>query len=125
MMLSECEMMAFTQTTQPEKAKVFYGDVLGLKFLADSPLALDFLAGTTTLKIQKVRSFTPVPFTSLGWKVPDVGATVQRLLAKGIACERYKGMNQDEHGIWLAPSGAKVCWFKDPDGNVLSLTEFP
>jgi len=122
-MLGDCEMMAFTQTTQPDKAKAFYGDVLGLEILEDGPLALVFSAGGTTLRIQKVRHFTPFPFTSLGWKVPDIGATVRQLRAKGVICERYEGMNQDEFGVWLAPGGAKVCWFKDPDGNVLSLTQ--
>jgi catechol 2,3-dioxygenase-like lactoylglutathione lyase family enzyme len=122
-MLGDYEMMAFTQTTKPEKAMAFYGDVLGLELLEDSPVALVFLAGRTTLRIQKVHGFTPLPFTSLGWKVRDIDATVHQLSTKGVTCERYEGINQDELGVWIAPGGAKVCWFKDPDGNILSLTE--
>jgi catechol 2,3-dioxygenase-like lactoylglutathione lyase family enzyme len=124
-MLGDYEMIAFTQTTKPEKANAFYGDVLGLELLEDSPVALVFLAGRTTLRIQKVHSFTPLPFTSLGWKVRDIGATVHQLSTRGVTCERFEGINQDELGVWSAPGGAKVCWFKDPDGNILSLTELP
>jgi|SRR6476660_2725740 catechol 2,3-dioxygenase-like lactoylglutathione lyase family enzyme len=124
MILGDYEVIAFVQTTQPEKARVFYGDVLGLKFEEDSAFALVFLAGRTMLRIQKVSTFSPLPFTSLGWKVPDIRATVQQLSKKGVRFERYEGMDQDESGICLSPSGAQVCWFKDPDGNNLSLTQF-
>lgn len=124
MMLGDCELMAFSQTTQPEKAKAFYSEVLGLKFKEDSPFAIVFQAGHTTVRIQKVDAFSPFPFTSLGWKVPDIKSTVQQLSKKGVTFQRFEGLKQDELGIWLAPSGAKVCWFKDPDGNILSLTQF-
>ena len=65
-----------------------------------------------------------LPFTSLGWIVEDIKRTVQQLNEKGVACERFEGMHQDDLAIWSAPGGAQVCWFKDPDGNVLSLTQF-
>jgi catechol 2,3-dioxygenase-like lactoylglutathione lyase family enzyme len=124
-MLGEYEVMAFTQTTQPERAKVFYGHVLGLRFEEDTPFALVFRAGRTMLRVQKVRELSPLPFTALGWKVPDIRAAVEKLAKKGVTFERYENMGQDELGIWASLSGAKVCWFKDPDGNILSLTEFP
>ena len=41
----------------------------------------------------------------------------------GVRFEQYAGMDQDERGVWTAPGGAKVAWFKDPDGNTLSLTQ--
>ena len=77
----------------------------------------------TSLRIQKVEAFQPRPFTALGWTVPDIGATVDDLSKRGVQFERYGGMDQDTRGIWNAPGGAKVAWFKDPDGNILSLTE--
>ncbi|MFN2601838.1 MAG: VOC family protein [Gemmatimonadaceae bacterium] len=43
--------------------------------------------------------------------------------ASGVVFEEFEGMGQDNLGIWNAPSGAKVAWFKDPDGNVLSVTD--
>jgi catechol 2,3-dioxygenase-like lactoylglutathione lyase family enzyme len=124
-MLGDYDVMAFTQTTQPDRAKEFYGGVLGLEFLEDSPFALVFRAGRTMLRVQKVRELTPLPFTALGWRVPDIRAVARALAGKGVALERYENMNQNELGIWSAPGGAKVAWFKDPDGNLLSLTEFP
>ena len=124
MTLGKSEIMAFVATTQPEKARAFYCDVLGLSFEEDSPFALVVRGANATLRIQKVQSFTPLPFTSLGWIVEDIKRTVQQLNEKGVNCERFAGMNQDELGIWASPSGALVCWFKDPDGNVLSLTQF-
>jgi len=124
-MLGDYEVIAFTQTAQPEKAKAFYSEILGLKLEEDGPFALVLWAGRTMLRIQKVHELTPLPFTVLGWNVPDIKATVAKLSSKGIKFERYQGMPQDDTGIWLAPSGASICWFKDPDGNTLSLTQFP
>ena len=123
-MLGDYELLAFSQTTQAERAKAFYGGVLGLKLEEDSPLALVFRAGRTILRVQKVSSFSPLPFTSLGWSVPDIKATVQELSKGDVIFERYEGMKQDKVGIWASPTGAKVCWFKDPDGNTLSVTQF-
>ena len=121
--LANCDVMTFVATTQPEKARAFYCDVLGLSFEEDSPFALVVRTANATLRIQKVQSFTPLPFTSLGWTVNDIRATAQQLMAKGVNFERFEGMNQDDLSIWASPSGAQVCWFKDPDGNVLSLTQ--
>jgi predicted enzyme related to lactoylglutathione lyase len=124
-MLEDCEVIAFTQTTQPERAKVFYGEVLGLRFQNESIFAVVFSAGGTMLRVQKVRELSPLPFTALGWRVPDIAAANHELAKRGVVFDRYKGMPQDDAGIWTTPDGGKVCWFKDPDGNVLSLTEFP
>lgn len=124
MILANCDVMAFVATTQADKARAFYCDVLGLSFEEDSPFALVVRAANATVRIQKVQSFEPLPFTSLGWTVKDIKATVKQLNENGVTCERFAGMDQDDLGIWAAPSGALVCWFKDPDGNVLSLTQF-
>jgi hypothetical protein len=61
------------------------------------------------------------PYTVLGWQVDDIAAAVRGLVAKGVKFERYFWMEQDDLGIWSAPSGAKVAWFKDRDGNLLSV----
>ncbi|HEX4601167.1 MAG TPA: VOC family protein [Gemmatimonadales bacterium] len=110
-------------TTQPKEARTFYCDVLGLQLEEDGPFALVVTTPNATLRIQKVQAFSPLPFTVLGWKVGNVRATAQQLLGKGVTCERFAGMSQDDLGVWVSPSGARVCWFKDPDGNVLSLTQ--
>jgi catechol 2,3-dioxygenase-like lactoylglutathione lyase family enzyme len=124
MILQNCDVLPFVATTQPEKARSFYCDVLGLHCEEDTPFALVMSTANAMLRIQKVQAFAPLPFTVLGWKVPNVRATAEQLLGKGVKFERFEGMSQDDLGIWVSPSGAMVCWFKDPDGNVLSLTQF-
>ena len=93
--------------------------------MADAPVALEFDAHGTMLRIAKVRELSPAPYTVLGWNVPDISGAVNLLRAKRVSFERYEGMDQDAGGVWTSPGGAKVAWFKDPDGNTLSLTEAP
>jgi catechol 2,3-dioxygenase-like lactoylglutathione lyase family enzyme len=125
MTLGGATLVAFLATVDPERAKLFYRDALGLDLIEDTPFALVFDAAGTTLRIQKVERLAPHPFTSLGWNTADIATTVHALRKKGIVFERFAGMSQDENGIWRSPSGAKVAWFRDPDGNLLSLTELP
>lgn len=125
MVLENSDIMAFVATTQPDRARNFYCDVLGLRFEEDTPFAVVVRTANATLRIQKVPSFSPLPFTALGWKVEDIKATVRQLQEKGVQFERFEGLSQDDLGIWVSPSRAMVCWFKDPDGNILSLTQFP
>jgi predicted enzyme related to lactoylglutathione lyase len=99
-------------------------EALGLKFVSQDSFALVLDGNGTMLRIAKVGEFKPAKFTILGFNVSDITQEVAALREKGINCERYPGMQQDEMGIWNSPSGARVAWFKDPDGNVLSLTEF-
>jgi catechol 2,3-dioxygenase-like lactoylglutathione lyase family enzyme len=122
MTFGDYEVMAMAATVEPERAKAFYRDILGLKLQDHNQFALIFKAGRTTLRIQKVDRFTPFPFTLFGWKVPDIGATAQYLKDKGVVLERFPGLQQTELGIWVSPA-SKIGWFKDPDGNILSLTE--
>ena len=124
MALETCELTAFLATTRAEESRRFYCDVLGLRFEEDGPFALVVKGVNATVRIQKVKSFVPLSFTAMGWRVEDVKAMARELVGKGVKFERFDGMGQDELGIWDSPSGARVCWFKDPDGNVLSLTQF-
>lgn len=123
-MLRDAKVIAFVSTTDAAKATAFYRDVLGLRLIADEPVALVFDAGGTMLRIPKVEAVTPQPFTVLGWRVPDIVAAVDVIVAKGVRFARYNSIPQDERGIWITPTGDRVCWFQDPDGNTLSLTEF-
>ena len=103
----------------------FYRDTLGLSLVSDDPFAIVFDANGTMLRVQKVKELQPAQYTALGWDVPDIYARVKELTSRGVLFERFPGLPQDEHGVWATPSGAKVAWFKDLDGNVLSLTQFP
>ena len=123
-MLGGYDVIAFVATKQSERAKLFYSKTLGLRLVADTPFALVFDAGGTMLRISKVGELTPAPYTVLGWKVPNIRSAVEELTSGGVTFERYKEMPQDELGIWTTPDGHKVAWFKDPDGNTLSLTQF-
>jgi catechol 2,3-dioxygenase-like lactoylglutathione lyase family enzyme len=114
----------FLATANAERSREFYERVLGLAFVADEPPALVFQVGHSMLRIQKVDLVHKVPYTVLGWAVSDIRRTVRQLRAAGVAFQRYEGMTQDDDGIWHAPSGALVAWFQDPDGHILSLTQF-
>jgi catechol 2,3-dioxygenase-like lactoylglutathione lyase family enzyme len=124
MALENCDVMAFVATTQPQRAQTFYCDVLGLHFEEDNPFALVVRTANAILRIEKVQAFTPLPFTVLGWLVENIAVAAKQLQSRGVKFERFEGISQDALGIWNSPSGARVCWFKDPDGNVLSLTQF-
>jgi len=116
-------LIAFAATVDPARSKAFYEQVLGLRLIADEEHAIVFDANGTMLRIQKVSELLPPPHTTLGWRVREMARTVALLRAKQVEPERYPYMQQDALGIWTAPSGAKCVWFKDPDGNLLSLTE--
>jgi catechol 2,3-dioxygenase-like lactoylglutathione lyase family enzyme len=122
-MLRKSAPIAFVATAKPDEARAFYERTLGLDFVADEPFALVFDLGSIMLRIQKVDTLTPPPQTSLGWEVADIGAAVTMLAERGVAFEHFDFLPQDERGIWTTPSGARIAWFKDPDGNTLSLTQ--
>ena len=125
--LGGSDLIAFAPTTDSAKAREFYEGVLGLHLVSDErPFALVFDAYGTMLRVTTVPEHHSAPFTVLGWRVQNIVTTVEQLTAAGVVFQRYPGMNDaDPHAIWNAPSGARVAWFKDPDGNVLSLTQFP
>jgi len=119
------KVLTFVATRNPKAARVFYEQKLGLKFVADDGFALVFDIGGIMLRIATVKEFTPAQFTVLGWEVSAIEKSVAELNAKGVSFERFPGLPQDKLGIWNAPGGAKVAWFKDPDGNILSLSQHP
>jgi catechol 2,3-dioxygenase-like lactoylglutathione lyase family enzyme len=124
-MLSKNKVVAFVPTIDSEAAKRFYVGVLGLRLVSDDPFALVVDGNGTTIRIAKVREYQPFPFTVLGWEVADIESVATALTKHGVAFERYGHFEQDKLGIWQAPGGARVAWFKDPDGNTLSLTQHP
>ncbi len=123
-MLKFAKPVCFVATSKPAAAKRFYGKVLGLPLVEDNPFAIVFDAGGTMLRVQKVQAVSAAPYTALGWEVFDIQKAVEHLRKKGIRFEIYAGLGQDKTGVWRSPSGAHVAWFKDPDDNVLSLTQF-
>jgi catechol 2,3-dioxygenase-like lactoylglutathione lyase family enzyme len=122
-MLRDKELKAFVPTVKPAKARAFYRDILGLKLLSEDNFALEFDANGTLLRVIIVQELKPQAFTVLGWNVEGISSTIKSLNRKKVFCEKYEFFQQDNLGIWTSPNGSKVAWFKDPDGNVLSLTE--
>jgi catechol 2,3-dioxygenase-like lactoylglutathione lyase family enzyme len=121
--LSQAALVAFVASTDLERAHAFYGDVLGLRRVDASPFANVYDAGGTRLRVTRVDRVAAAPYTVLGWTVPDIRAALKQLIARGVAVERFAGVEHDDAGVWTAPGGARIAWFRDADGNVLSLTQ--
>jgi catechol 2,3-dioxygenase-like lactoylglutathione lyase family enzyme len=122
-MLGDQNIVAFVPTTDFERARAFYEGILGLRFKHEDGFALVLDANGIMLRIAKIPVFQPARFTILGWEVQGIHDVVAKLTAKGLLFEQFGLPNQDEAGVWTAPTGDKVAWFKDPDGNILSLSE--
>jgi catechol 2,3-dioxygenase-like lactoylglutathione lyase family enzyme len=116
-------MVGFLVTTNPEAARKFFTEVLGFHLLSDDSFALAFDAHGAMLRVGKAEKFTPAPSTVLGWEVEDISLAVTELAQSGVTFERFVAMKPDEQGIVTFPGGDKVAWFKDPEGNVLSLSQ--
>ena len=121
--VTDAPPIAFLATTDAERARLFYAGVLGVRLVTDDQFALVFDLAGTMLRLVRVESFTPQPFTVLGWRVPDLDAAIRQLSRGGVHFERFEGLEQDEAGAWEAPGGTRIAWFKDPDGNLLSLSQ--
>jgi catechol 2,3-dioxygenase-like lactoylglutathione lyase family enzyme len=121
--LGAINIVAFVPTRDAEKARSFYEGVLGLRFVKDDGFALVLDANGIMIRVAKAPEFKPAQFTILGWQVTGIEKVVAALQEKGVHFERFGFLEQDELGIWTAPSGDKVAWFKDPDGNILSVSE--
>ncbi len=122
-MLGSNDIVAFVPITDAGKARAFYEGVLGLRFVEDDGFALVLEANGIMIRAAKMKEFTPAQFTVLGWQVSDIEDIVRALGKQGVHFEIFGFFKQDELGIWTAPTGAKVAWFKDPDGNILSVSQ--
>lgn len=118
------KLIGMATITDPAKARAFYGEVLGFRFITDDGFALVFDAHGTMLRLAKLKEMTPAQHTILGWEVTDIRAEIDALTARGAKFEQFglAFMPQDPRGVWTAPGGDQVAWFKDPDGNTLSLS---
>lgn len=118
------KMIGFVTTSDPGQARAFYEGTLGFRLLTDDDYALVFDANGTMLRVGKGRKSPPAMQTVLGWEVEDIRQAIRSLAARGVKFERWNlpFMKQDEDGVWTPPNGDEVAWFKDPDGNVLSIS---
>ena len=117
------KVIGFLPTKDGKRARAFFEGTLGLEFVSDDPYALVLYSGATMIRIVKVQDFVPVPYTVLGWEVQNIELVVSDLKTRGVAFEKYPFIQDQELGIWQSAGGDKVAWFKDPDGNVLSVSQ--
>ena len=124
-MLNQSTLVCFVATADAERARAFYEGKLGLALTEDDGHALVFDAHGTPLRVQRVQTVAPHPYTALGWQVDDLAATVRALAADGVSMARFPGLPLDADGIRDTPDGSRVAWFHDPDGNTLSIHQAP
>jgi catechol 2,3-dioxygenase-like lactoylglutathione lyase family enzyme len=123
-MLESARAVAFVSATDLGRARDFYEGVLGLPAEGVTDFACVFRAAGVRLRVTLVGELSPQPFTVFGWEVGAIHQTIAGLAGRGVEFLRYEGMGQDPAGVWTTPGGDQVAWFRDPDGNVLSLTQF-
>jgi catechol 2,3-dioxygenase-like lactoylglutathione lyase family enzyme len=116
-------MVGFLVTTNPDAARRFYTEVLGFRLISDDAFALAFDTPVGMLRIVKAEQFKPAHGTVLGWEVKEIQTAVADLTSKGAVFERFPSMQADEHAVFTFPNGDKVAWFRDPEGNLLSLSQ--
>ena len=123
-MLGSSPVTAFLPSTDPVRSRAFYEGVLGLTVSTSDGFALVLEGGGTTIRVTHVETFEPQPFTALGWVVPDIVQVMEQLAQHAVEFVVFEGMGQGADGVWTAPGGHRVAWFKDPDANLLSLTQY-
>ena len=123
-MLGSSDVIAFAAATDLDRARAFYEEALGLPLVGQNEIACVFDANGTMLRVTAVPEVSRAGYTVLGWRVTDIAAAARDLAARGVVFIRYDGMDQDGDGVWTTPGGDQVAWFADPDGNILSLTQF-
>ena len=121
-MLASEELVAFLSTSDAGRARAFYEGRLGLAFVMDEAHLVVFEGDHSRVMLQKTDKVTPPHGTALGWNVTDLRGTMRALMARGVVFERFDGHDQDEMGVWSPAPGHGVAWFKDPDGNLLSVS---
>jgi catechol 2,3-dioxygenase-like lactoylglutathione lyase family enzyme len=122
--ISTARTVGFVPSTDLARSRAFYAGRLGLEVVSEDSFALVVRTPNLTVRVTLVgESFHVQPFTVLGWEVGDIHAAVHSLTARDVEFVRFDGMDQDADGVWTAPNGARVAWFKDPDGNTLSLDQ--
>lgn len=122
-MLETASLVAFAAISDAQRARHFYCEVLGLRLKEETVFALVLDANGVELRLQKVERVAPHPWTQLGWSVASLAGTIDALTAQGVTMARFSFLEQDDKGVWTTPDGSRIAWFRDPDGNLLSLAE--
>jgi catechol 2,3-dioxygenase-like lactoylglutathione lyase family enzyme len=122
--LAEARTVGFLPSTDLARSRAFYAGTLGLEVVSEDSFALVVRTSNLTVRVTLVgESYHVQPFTVLGWEVEDIHAAILELSAREVDFVRFEGMDQEADGVWTAPNGARIAWFRDPDGNTLSLDQ--
>jgi len=124
-MFSQSKLQSIIWTSRIDEAEIFYREVLGLSLQSRSDGALVFDVGGGDLRVSPVPSTRASEHTVLGFSVSDVDSAVEFLRKREVAIERFEGFRHNENGTLTTPGGSRVAWFRDPDGNLLSVVQFP
>lgn len=124
--LGSARLIGFVGAADLERSRAFYEETLGLELIEQDDFACVFSAHGTMLRVTAVPQVVRADYTVLGWDVSDIRQTVRALKANGVSFRRYgdMGIEQDADDVWTAPNDDLVAWFTDPDGHVLSVTQF-
>jgi catechol 2,3-dioxygenase-like lactoylglutathione lyase family enzyme len=123
-MLASARIQTLVWTADKARAQAFYTETLGLPYQGESFGALLYRIGNGELRVSPVPSTTPSEHTVLGFAVDNLDEIADELGRRGLTAERFAGFNHDQRGVWTAPDGTKVVWFRDPDGNLLSVVQY-
>ena len=124
MSLADASLQTLVWSSNIARSQQFYSEVLGLPLTDNSHWALVYRVGQGCLRVSPVQSTASSEHTVFGFEVADFGQVVADLTSKGVNFERFPGFAHDEAGAWVAPDGTNVAWFRDPDGNLISLVRY-
>ena len=125
-MLGDADIGPAIAVKDIEAAKKFYGGVLGLKQSGEDPGGVIYKSGNSTVLVYPSQYAGTNQATYAGWVVDDVEAVANELKGKGVTLEQYDSIPgvKREGDIHLM-GDMKAIWFKDPDGNILSVSNMP
>ena len=107
-----------------DRARKFYEETLGLETQEDFGEGVMMKSGDTTVNIYRSEFAGTNKATALNFDVDDIESEVKELKDKGVFFEHYDLPGLEQRGdLYVGEGGFKTAWFKDPDGNILSLIE--
>ena len=122
-MLGKADATPMIAVKDLDRARKFYGDTLGLKEIDDFGEGFMLKSGDTRFSVYRSEFAGTNKATALTFEVDDIDKEVSDLKGKGVAFEHYDLPGLRQEGDLHVAEGFKTAWFKDPDGNILSLAE--
>ena len=123
-MLGKADATPMIAVSDLDRAKSFYKEKLGLEVDNEwGEEGVTLKSGDTLVNVYRSEFAGTNKATALNFDVDDLEAEVSELKSKGIMFEHYDLPGLEQRGDLYVAEGMKTAWFKDPDGNILSLIE--